>query len=64
MSINSLSHDYAFDLKLEQIDAQDEGSEPRVIGGIFITFNTLQKICQQERVLAWGLPLAALQRKM
>lgn len=58
------SYGDAFNVKLEQLDGQDKGSQPKVIGSILITFDTLQKVSQQERVLVWGLPLAALQKKM
>ena len=58
MPINSFQIGSPFDLKLEQLKGKE------VISSIFITFNTLQKICKKERVLVGSLPLAALQRKM
>ena len=64
MPVKSRYFEQSFDLKLDQLDGQDKGTQSEVIGSIFITFDTLQKICQKERTLVWGLPLAALQRKM
>ncbi|MCJ1264760.1 hypothetical protein MMC22_004635 [Lobaria immixta] len=64
MSLDRFPFEPSFNLKLEQLDGQATESQPKVISSIFITYNTLQKICEKERVLAWSLPLAALQRKI
>ena len=64
MPSHPIDIEHSFNLKLEQLDDQDNENPPKVIGSIFITSNTIKKICRQERVLAWALPLAALQRKM
>ena len=64
MPNDSVEFEHVFNLKLEQLDDHDNGHPFKVIGSIFIASNTIKKICQQERVLPWALPLAALQRKM
>ena len=64
MPNDSVEIEHAFNLKLEQLDGHDNDYPSKVIGSIFITSDTIKKICRQERVLTWALPLAALQRKM
>lgn len=64
MSLDRFPFEHPSNLKLEQLDGQATESQPKVISSILITYDTLQKICEKERVLAWSLPLAALQRKM
>lgn len=48
MTASTWYFEQPFDLKLGQLDGQDKESQPKVISSIFITFNTLQKICQKE----------------
>lgn len=53
-------------MRLLQYEAAEgrNRSDPKVIGRLLITFETLDKLARKERVFVWNLPLSALQRKM